>query len=77
MAKEHITMSRKEVDRAGGIRLVVEKQLQQKEAAGQLGLSVRQVKRLVQRYRAEGPAGLVSRRRGKPPQQPDQRCAPA
>jgi len=60
-------MSRKEVDRAGVIRLVVEKQFQQKEAARQLGLSVRQIKRLVRRYRAEGPAGLVSRHRGKHP----------
>ncbi len=60
-------MSRKEVDRVGVIRQVVEKQLRQKEAARRLGLSVRQIKRLVQRYRVEGAAGLVSRRRGKRP----------
>ncbi len=60
-------MSRQELDRAGVIRQVVEKRLRQKEAARQLGLSVRQIKRLVQRYRAEGLAGLVSRRRGKRP----------
>ncbi len=67
MTEEHITMSRKEVDRVGVIRQVVEKRLRQREAARQLALSVRQVKRLVQRYRAEGAAGLVSRRRGKHP----------
>jgi len=49
------------------IRQVVEKRLRQKEAAGQLGLSVRQIRRLVQRYRAEGAAGLVSRHRGRHP----------
>ena len=59
-------MSRQELDRVGVIRQVVEKRLRQKDAARQLGLSVRQIKRLVQRYRAEGAAGLVSRRRGQP-----------
>ncbi len=67
MAEEQITMSHKEADRLGVIRQVAEKPLQQKEAARQLDLSVRQIRRLVQRYRAEGPAGLVSRRRGKRP----------
>lgn len=38
----------------------------QPQAALQLGLSVRQVKRLWRRYRQEGAPGLVSRRRGKP-----------
>ncbi len=67
MAEEHITMSQRELDRVGVIRQVVEKQLRQRDAARQLGLSVRQIKRLVQRYRAEGAAGLVSRHRGKRP----------
>ena len=38
----------------------------QREAAEVLGVSVRQVKRLVQAYRREGVKGLVSKRRGKP-----------
>jgi len=67
MTSAQITMSRKEVDRLGVIQQVAGKQLRQKEAARQLGLSVRQIKRLVQRYRAEGAAGLTSRRRGKRP----------
>jgi len=62
-----IEMSRKEIDRLGVIQQVVNKQLAQKAAAEQLGLSVRQVKRLVQRYRAEGATGLISRRRGQRP----------
>ena len=60
-------MTRKAVDRLGVVQQVVEQQLRQKEAARQLGLSVRQVKRLVARYRAEGPSGLVSRRLGRRP----------
>jgi hypothetical protein len=31
-----------------------------------LGLSYRQMKRLVRRYRLQGPHGIVSRQRGKP-----------
>lgn len=60
-------MSAGEVDRLGVIRKVLAKRLLQREAAEQLGLSVRQVKRLVRRYRADGAAGLVSSRRGKRP----------
>ncbi|WP_431026653.1 hypothetical protein [Paraburkholderia phenoliruptrix] len=35
-------------------------------AAERLGLSVRQVERLVIRYRDQGPSGVVSGRRGRP-----------
>jgi hypothetical protein len=35
-------------------------------AAGWLGLTPRQIKRLVRAYRQAGAKGLVSRRRGKP-----------
>lgn len=61
-----LTMSHQELDRATVVRNVAERQLTQAQAAAQLKLSVRQVKRLARRYRAEGPAGLVSRRRGRP-----------
>ena len=61
------TMSYKEADRVGLIRAVVEKRLRQREAAKRLGIGVRQVKRLVRRYRSDGPAGLVSGHRAKPP----------
>ncbi len=67
MTKERITLSRKEVDRLGVIQAVHQRQLRQVEAACQLGVSVRQVKRLLHRYREGGAAGLVSRHRGKPP----------
>ena len=54
-------MTQKAVDRLVVVQQVVSRQLRQREAARQLGLSVQQIKRLVVRYRAEGPSGLVSR----------------
>ena len=67
MTEETIAMTQKTVDRLGVVQQVVDRQLRQKEAARQLDLSVRQIKRLVVRYRAEGAAGLVSRHRGRRP----------
>ena len=55
----------REVDRLGVIREVVGKHLRQREAGERVGLSVRQVKRLLRRYREEGARGLRSRRRGR------------
>lgn len=49
------------------IRDSVSRQITQEQAADRIGLSIRQVKRLVQRYRVEGPQGLVSRHRGRRP----------
>ncbi|MBK8528030.1 MAG: helix-turn-helix domain-containing protein [Rubrivivax sp.] len=40
--------------------------MSQAQAALVLGISVRQVKRLCRRVREQGPAGLVSRKRGVP-----------
>jgi transposase len=57
-------MSEAERERGHVIRQVVEKHVRQGEAAERLGLGVRQIKRLVQRWRREGDAGLVSRQRG-------------
>ena len=61
-----ITMSGKERDRLRVIEAVRERRLKQGEAAARLGLSVRQVKRLVRAHRAAGAVGLVSKRRGQP-----------
>ena len=60
-------MSAREMDRVAVVRKVLSKRLLQREAAIQLGLSVRQVQRLVRAYRDTGDAGLVSRRRGRRP----------
>ena len=58
-------LSMGEADRAVVLAQVAERRLTQREAAARLGLSVRQVKRLLARYRERGAAGLVSGRRGK------------
>jgi len=59
-------MSRKELDRTTVIRQVADKTLKQGQAAKQLGITARQIRRLVKRYRTEGEAGLISSRRGQP-----------
>ncbi len=60
-----ITMSRKEAKRLHILHQAVEKRMTQGEAAGLMGLSDRQVRRLIQRLRADGEAGICHRGRGK------------
>lgn len=62
-----IAMSETELSRLEIVQLVKAKRLRQREAAEQLGVSVRQVKRLCQAYQKEGATGLVSRQRGRAP----------
>jgi len=62
---ETITMSSKEISRLEVMQKVEEKRLNQKEASRILGLSVRQIKRLLKSYRREGAKGLVSKHRGR------------
>jgi transposase len=59
-------MSQREVERAGVIAEVAARRMRQRRAAEVLGLSCRQVKRLVRTWRAEGASGLRSKRRGRP-----------
>lgn len=61
-----ITMTMREVDRLKVIEAVAECRLKPGQAAERLDLSVRQIERLVLRYRAAGVAGLVSGKRGRP-----------
>ena len=61
-----VTMSARERDRLRVIEAVRERRLKQSLAGQRLGLSVRQIKRLVRALRSEGARGLVSRRRGRP-----------
>jgi transposase len=63
---ELLTMSAKEVNRLEVIQRVEGKRLRQKAAAELLGVSERQVKRLLRSYRRQGAQGLVSQRRGRP-----------
>ncbi len=59
-------MSRKEIDRLSTIQKLQSKQISQIEAARQLGLSTRQVRRLAHKLIDNGAIGLTSKRRGKP-----------
>jgi transposase len=63
---ELLTMSKQELTRLEVMQRIKDKRLTQKEAARMLNLSVRQIKRLYQAYKAQGARGLVSQRRGKP-----------
>ncbi|NVM93132.1 transposase [Variovorax sp. SG517] len=56
----------REVDRIKTMQALMDRMLRPAQAAARLGLTVRQVARLAQRYRDDGPEGLVSRKRGKP-----------
>ncbi len=67
MSEETITLSSQELDRVSVMEAILAKRLRQREAAVQLGLSIRQIQRLVRRYREFGAEGLVSGHRGKTP----------
>lgn len=64
--KELLIMSTKEVERVTAIQRVIDKKITQAVASQQLGLTVRQIKRLVRQYKQAGPSGLVSKQRGQP-----------
>ncbi|MCC5885899.1 MAG: ISNCY family transposase [Gammaproteobacteria bacterium] len=61
-----LTLSLREIDRLGVLEQLACGHLSQADAARQLGLSVRQIKRLLKRYRAQGAAGLISAHKGRP-----------
>jgi transposase len=61
-----LTMSKEELGRLEVMERLQEKRMRQKTAAEILGISIRQVKRLLRAYRREGAAGLVSKQRGRP-----------
>ena len=58
-------MSTKEINRLEVMQRLGKKHMSQPEAGTILNLSVRQIKRLLKAYRAQGAAGLVSKRRGR------------
>src|SRR5690242_10127133 len=60
-----ISMSMRELDRLKAIEAVVEGRLMPWRAAERLALSRRQIERLANRYRSQGAAGLISRKRGQ------------
>lgn len=58
-------MSQKEAKRGQVMELLVAGKTNQKEAGKMLAVSVRQVKRILRRYRTAGLPGLISKKRGK------------
>jgi hypothetical protein len=54
-----ITRYMKDLDRLKTIQAVIDRDLKPGMAAQRLGMSVRQIERLVIRYRADGPVGLI------------------
>jgi transposase len=60
-----LEMSAKELNRLEVMQRLSKKQMSQKEAGRILGLSVRQIKRLLNTYRRQGAPGLVSKHRGR------------
>lgn len=64
--EDMISMSQREVKRLQVIQRVIDGQVQQRQAAEVLGVSVRQIRRLQRRVEAEGAKGLGHRARGRP-----------
>jgi transposase len=60
-----LSMSARELSRLEVMQRLFRKQMSQKEAGTILGLSVRQIKRVLKAYREKGAAGLVSKHRGR------------
>lgn len=56
---ERTAMSTKEVTRWAVMRRGRDQTMSRREAAGRLGVSYRQVKRIFRRFRTRGPKGLV------------------
>jgi len=65
MHKDIIPMKRRDAERLRIIQKVLDKDLTQIEAGPRLDLQERQIRRLVRRVRAEGPAGIIHRSRGR------------
>jgi hypothetical protein len=61
-----VTMTMRELDRLKCLQAVVAGELPVIRAAEGLGMSARQIRRWAQRYRGEGPVGLISRRCRRP-----------
>jgi transposase len=65
MKEERMALSQRERDRVKVLHEVERKHLRQREAAERLGLSARQVRRLLRRVKREGDRGLIHRLRGR------------
>lgn len=61
------TMSSKELNRIQIIERILSNGLNQSQAARDLGITPRQMRRLIASYKDSGPIGIVSKKRGGPP----------
>ena len=59
-------MKSKELARKTEVERALDHRITQKEAAAKLGISERQFRRILQRYRQEGDGGLVSKKHRQP-----------
>jgi transposase len=66
VAEKNVLMSQKEARRWALMLKLQAGELGQAEVGWELGISVRQVKRLLRRFRLEGEPGLISKKRGAP-----------
>ena len=62
--EERIPMNKNDLERLEILTQVKEKRLKQLKGAGVLGISPRQFRRILRRFKAEGPKGVVSRKVG-------------
>lgn len=72
MTEDIIPMSLKELKRLPVLQNVIDKKITQNHAAGLLGLTARQVRRIQKRFQEEGERGLLHHSRGKS----SNRCCP-
>ena len=61
-----VTVTMRDLDRLKCVQGVIDGQLRLYQAAERLGMTTRQLRRLVRRYEQEGPVGLISRHRNRP-----------
>lgn len=61
-----LSMSRAEIDRVHVLKDLLAERIRPSEAAQLMGVTRRQVFRLLKAYRAGGPVALISKKRGKP-----------
>ena len=64
--RDIIVMSKREVKRLHVIQKAMEKQVTQQQAGGMVGVTDRQIRRMVRRIRKEGEGGISHKGRGKP-----------
>ena len=64
--EDTITMAQHELRRLHVIRKAIDKIITQRDASEVIGLSLRQMQRMVARVRTEGNKGIVHKSRGRP-----------